>query len=41
MVMTLDINNQMAETGKYLFSDTASQAALDDNWEHTQLRVVR
>jgi len=41
MVMTLDINNQMAETGKYLFSDNSSQAALDDNWEHTQLRVVR
>jgi len=41
MVMTLDINNQMEETGKYLFPDTASQAALDDNWEHTQLRVVR
>jgi len=41
MVMTLDINNKMAETGKYLFSDNTSQAALDDNWEHTQLRVVR
>jgi len=39
--MTLDINNKMAETGKYLFSDNTSQAALDDNWEHTQLRVVR
>ena len=25
MVMTLDINNQMAETGKYLFSDNSSQ----------------
>jgi len=41
MVMTLDINNHMAETGKYLFSEQASQTALDDNWEHTQLRVVR
>merc|ERR1712088_1301321 len=29
MVMTLDINNKMAETGKYLFSDNTSQAALD------------
>ena len=29
------------EAGKYLFPDEASQTALDDNWEHTQLRVVR
>lgn len=41
IVMTLDINNNMSESGKYLFSDSASQTALDDNWEHTQLRVVR
>lgn len=41
IVMTLDINNKMEEAGKYLFSDEASQTALDDNWEHTQLRVVR
>lgn len=41
IVMTLDISNNMAESGKYLFSDTTSQTALDENWEHTQLRVVR
>ena len=39
--MTLDIHNKMAECGKYLFTDPAVRAALDDNWEHTQLRVVR
>ena len=27
--------------GKYLFTDSTAQTALDDNWEHTQLRVVR
>jgi hypothetical protein len=31
----------LQEAGKYLFPDEASQTALDDNWEHTQLRVVR
>ena len=41
IVMTLDINNQMVETGKYLFPDLPTQTALDENWEHTQLRVVR
>ena len=41
IVMTLDIHNKMAECGKYLFTDPAVRAALDDNWEHTQLRVVR
>ena len=41
IVMTLDINNRMVESGKYLFSDPGTQAALDENWEHTQLRVVR
>ena len=41
IVMTLDITNKMAEAGKYLFSDPAVRSALDDNWEHTQLRVVR
>ena len=39
IVMTLDISNRMAEFGKYLFSDAASQAALEDNWGHTHLRV--
>ena len=28
MVMTLDINNKMAETGKYLFSDNTSQVTI-------------
>jgi len=41
IVMTLDINNNMTESGKYLFTDSTAQTALDDNWEHTQLRVVR
>jgi len=41
IVMTLDITKKMTETGKYLFSDPATQTALDENWEHTQLRVVR
>ena len=41
IVMTLDINNKMTESGKYLFPDPSVRNALDDNWEHTQLRVVR
>ena len=41
IVMTLDINNKMAEAGKYLLADPVSQSSLDENWEHTQLRVVR
>ena len=41
IVMTLDINNQMGESGKFLFKEDVQQTALDDNWEHTQLRVVR
>jgi len=41
IVMTLNIRNNMAETGKYLFPDEASKTQLDENWEHTQLRVVR
>lgn len=41
VVMTLDINKKMEEAGKYLFPDTTVRSALDDNWEHTQLRVVR
>jgi len=41
IVMTLDITNNMQERGKFLFSDESSQQCLDDNWEHTQLRVVK
>ncbi len=36
-----DLYGMVQEAGKYLFPDEASQTALDDNWEHTQLRVVR
>ncbi len=36
-----DMCGMVQEAGKYLFPDEASQTALDDNWEHTQLRVVR
>ena len=41
IVMTLDIKNKMKEVGKFLFSKPSVQEALDENWEHTQLRVVR
>jgi len=41
IVMTLAIRDNMEESGKYLFPDPMSQTALDENWEHTQLRVVR
>jgi len=39
IVMTLDINNRLVESGKYMFSDSVAQAALDENWEHTQLEL--
>jgi len=41
LVMTLDINNKMEEKGKYLFPDEPAKTALDQLWEHTQLRVVK
>ena len=41
VVMTLSIENQMSEVGKFLFRDADIQSAIDDNWEHTQLRVVK
>ena len=41
IVMTLDINNRLVESGKYMFSDSMAQAALDENWEHTQLELDR
>jgi len=40
IVMTLDINQKMKESGKFLFSDDSCRQALDDNWGHTQLRIV-
>ncbi len=41
IVMTLDINNDMAEVGKFIFEDRDRQNALDEQWEHTQLRVIK
>ena len=41
VVMTLNIENHMSEVGKFLFKDTETQNAIDENWEHTQLRVVK
>ena len=41
VVMTLSIENQMSERGKFLFKDGPTQDAIDENWEHTQLRVVK
>jgi len=41
LVMTLDIANNMQEKGRYIFSDEDTQLAVDDNWDHTQLRVVK
>merc|ERR1712042_180142 len=38
LVMTLDINNNMQEKGKYLFPDAEARTSLDMLWEHTQLR---
>ena len=39
--MTLSIENRMEEVGKFLFKDSTTQDAIDDHWEHTQLRVVK
>ena len=41
VVMTLNIEDQMSEVGRFLFKDTETQNAIDENWEHTQLRVVK
>jgi hypothetical protein len=41
VVMTLSISNRMSEVGKFLFKDGPTQDAIDENWEHTQLRVVK
>ena len=41
VVMTLNINDKMAEVGKFLFSDDETQGAIDELWDHTQLRVVK
>ena len=41
VVMTLSISDRMSEVGKFLFKDGPTQDAIDENWEHTQLRVVK
>ena len=41
VVMTLSIENNMAEVGKFLFREPETQAAIDELWDHTQLRVVK
>ena len=41
VVMTLSIEDKMNEVGKFLFHQNEIQQAIDDNWEHTQLRVVK
>lgn len=41
VVMTLDIKNQMREVGKFLFESEELQSAIDSQWEHTQLRVIK
>eukprot|EP00095_Tigriopus_kingsejongensis_P000696 snap_masked-scaffold58_size443543-processed-gene-2.4 protein:Tk00696 transcript:snap_masked-scaffold58_size443543-processed-gene-2.4-mRNA-1 annotation:"probable e3 ubiquitin ligase complex scf subunit sconb-like" len=41
VIMTLDIKNQMSEVGQFIFSSEEKRSALDDQWEHTQLRVIK
>lgn len=41
VIMTLDIKNQMSEVGKFIFQEEEKRAALDEQWEHTQLRVIK
>jgi len=41
VVMTLSIENQMAEVGKFMFADEEDRFAIDELWDHTQLRVVK
>lgn len=41
IVMTLDINNGMAEKGKFIFTDDNKQAALNEQCEHTTLTVIK
>jgi len=41
VVMTLSIENQMAEVGRFLFADEEDRFAIDELWDHTQLRVVK
>lgn len=41
VVMTLDIKNEMREVGKFLFEAEELQHAIDSQWEHTQLRVIK
>jgi len=41
VVMTLSIENKMAEVGKFMFSDVETKNAIDELWDSTQLRVVK
>ncbi len=41
IVMTLDIRNNMERAGSFIFQDNDKKTAVDQNWEHTQLRVIR
>jgi hypothetical protein len=41
LIMTLDIRGHMKEFGKYIFPSAQRQTSLDEEWEHTQLRVIK
>ena len=41
IVMTLNIEDNMSEVGKFIFDDQRRREAIDEQWEHTQLRVIR
>lgn len=41
MIMTLSINDKMTEVGKFIFPDQERQSSLDEQWEYTQLRVIK
>jgi len=41
IVMTLNIEDNMSEVGKFIFHQPHRRDAIDEQWEHTQLRVIR
>ena len=41
IVMTLNIEDNMSEVGKFIFDQQHRREAIDEQWEHTQLRVIR
>ena len=41
IVMTLNIEDNMKEVGKFIFNEQRRRDAIDEQWEHTQLRVIR